>query len=121
MSASILIVEDDDDISRNLRDLLEGEGYVVECASNGRVALDYLRDTSDLPSCILLDLMMPVMDGYGFRTEQERDPRTAWIPVILMTADAYIEAKRFQVGAKLHISKPVDIEAVLHAVQRFCA
>ena len=74
MSARILIVEDDEDIARNLRELLEGEGHVVEWASNGRVALDYLRGTADRPSFILLDLMMPVMDGYEFRTEQEKEP-----------------------------------------------
>ncbi|MBD0315329.1 MAG: response regulator [Nitrospiraceae bacterium] len=121
MSARILIVEDDEDIARNLRELLEGEGHVVEWASNGRVALDYLRGTSNLPSFILLDLMMPVMDGYEFRKEQEKDPRVAWIPVVLMTADGYIEAKKFKVGAQMYVSKPVDIDEILRIVERFSA
>jgi two-component system, chemotaxis family, chemotaxis protein CheY len=117
----ILLVEDDEDIARNLRELLEGEGYVVEWAPNGRVALDSLRGTSDLPCLILLDLMMPVMDGYQFRKEQERDPRIERIPVLLMTADGHIEAKKFKVGAKMFINKPVDIDEILRAVQRFSA
>lgn len=119
MNARVLIVEDDEDIARNLRDLLEGEGHAVEWASNGREALDYLRASPELPSLILLDLMMPVMDGYQFRKEQEMDARIAWIPVVLMTADGHIEAKKYKVGAKMYISKPVEVEAILDAVRRF--
>lgn len=83
--------------------------------------LIYLRGTADRPSFILLDLMMPVMDGYEFRTEQEKDPRVPWIPVVLMTADGYIEAKKFKVGAQMYVSKPVDIDEILRVVQRFSA
>lgn len=121
MNRGILIVEDDEDIARNLRDLLESEGHVVEWAPNGQVALDYLRRSSVLPLVIFLDLMMPVMDGYHFRMEQEMDPRIAWIPVVLMTADGNIEAKKFKVGAKMYIRKPIEIDAILGAVQRFSA
>jgi CheY-like chemotaxis protein len=119
LSTPVLIVEDDEDIARNLRDQLEGEGYIVTWARNGAVALEQLRGSSQLPSLILLDLMMPVMDGYQFRMEQERDPRIAWIPVVLMTADGDIHAKKHKIGAQMHISKPVDVDAILAAVQRF--
>ena len=118
MNARVLIVEDDEDIARNLRDLLEGEGHSVTCAANGQVALDYLRSSAELPSLILLDLMMPVMDGYQFRMEQEQDPRIAWIPVVLMTADGDIHAKNYKIGAKMYVRKPVEVNAILEAVQR---
>jgi CheY-like chemotaxis protein len=119
LTTRVLIVEDDADIARNLRDLLEGEGHIVTWAGNGAVALEQLRGSSELPSLILLDLMMPVMDGYEFRIEQEGDPRIAWIPVILMTADGDIQAKKYQIGAQMHISKPLEIDAILEAVRRF--
>ena len=119
MNARVLIVEDDEDIARNLRDLLEGEGYMVTCARNGAVALEQLRGSPELPSLIFLDLMMPVMDGYQFRMEQERDPRIAWIPVVLMTADGDIHAKKHKISGQMQISKPVEFYAILAAVQRF--
>ena len=119
MSKKVLIVEDDADIARNLTDLLESEGYSVEVGCHGRAALERLRASPSLPSIILLDLMMPEMDGFQFRVEQEQDPRLALIPVVVMTADGHIEAKKQRVGAKAFVRKPVDIDTLLDTVKRF--
>ena len=117
---SILIVEDDAAIAESLKELLETEGYRVKWAANGRKALELLRKTPNLPNLIVLDLMMPHMDGYQFRAEQEMDPKLSLIPVVLMTADGHIEAKTFKIGAKAYLNKPLDIDQVLAAVRKNC-
>ena len=104
-----------------LRQLLEEEGYAVDAAMNGKEALDFLQTATPLPAVILLDLMMPVMDGYQFRKEQEKDARLASIPIVVMTADGNIESKEVKIGAKAAIKKPMDIEVVMEIVKRFCA
>lgn len=118
-SKKILIVEDDRDIAENLQELLECEGYRVHLASNGQEALNQLRSESELPSLIILDLMMPVMDGSQFRQEQEKDLKLAGIPVVIMTADGNIAAKKAKVSAKVHLRKPLDVDVVLDAIKQF--
>lgn len=119
MAKTILIVEDDEDIRNNLQLLLESEGYVVELAQNGQVGIDLLRSGKPLPSLIVLDLMMPIMDGFQFREAQLKDPRIADVPVIVMTADGHVEDKQRRTAAKLLLRKPVDIDVILDAVARF--
>src|SRR6516165_3917335 len=80
---NILLVEDDEIVRRAIQMVLEWEGYYVECARNGQEALDTLRAGSR-PSLILLDILMPVLDGEEFRREQLQDPRFASIPVIVV-------------------------------------
>ncbi|MEW6056266.1 MAG: response regulator [Bdellovibrionota bacterium] len=121
MSKRIFVVEDDEDIARNIVDLLEAEGYTVEHACDGKVALEKLRACRNLPDLILLDLMMPTMDGFRFRQEQESDPRFGAIPVVVMTADGHIEAKKQKIGAKAFVRKPIDIDTILGVVERFVA
>src|SRR5690606_10740757 len=89
----ILIVEDDPEIREALVELLESEGYWVDCKINGQDALDYLQEEASprgkgLPSIILLDLMMPVMDGWRFRAEQQKDPVLNQVPIVVMSADS---------------------------------
>lgn len=120
MKKPVLIVEDDADIARNLKELLELDGYPVHLAANGRHALEELPALDPAPGLILLDLMMPVMDGVQFRRQQEQDQRLAPIPVILMTADAQIESTRMRVGAHGFIKKPIDTQPLLALVARFC-
>ena len=114
---TILVVEDDPDIRENLEELLRGEGYAVHLAGNGQEALDWLRSTAALPNLVLLDVMMPVKDGLAFRNEQERDPRLATVPVVMMTADARIEEKRILLRVNAAIRKPIDIELMLRLVE----
>ena len=69
----ILVVEDDSITSGAVKMVLEWEGYRVDCAANGREALNHLRQADEKPKLILLDVMMPVLDGHQFREEQKRD------------------------------------------------
>ncbi len=120
MPKNILLVEDDKDIRKNLARLLLSEGYSVDLASNGIEALQFLQSTPLLPNLIVLDLMMPQMDGFQFRIEQQKDAKIANIPVIIMTADGNISEKRVRVGAAAAIKKPADIELILSTVKQFC-
>lgn len=113
----VLVVEDDFAIRETLRELLEDEGYHVVWASNGREALTQLRATR--PSLILLDLMMPVMDGWEFRTAQQRDPTLAGIPVIVISADHALEHKVSSLEVEGWLAKPFELDALLAAVERY--
>lgn len=117
-SPQILLVEDDRDIIETFKELLEGEGYSVECAYSGKQALEFLQK-GRLPKLIMLDLMMPIMDGFAFRREQRKDPKIANIPVVIMSADGNIEAKLAQIEAEGYLRKPADIESILSTVQAF--
>jgi CheY-like chemotaxis protein len=116
---SVLIVEDDADIRETLEEILEGEGYAVAGAGDGAAALRYLRGTS-LPRLILLDLMMPVMNGWEFRTEQLRDPSIKDIPTIVITGQGDAAQKAAALGAAEAIPKPIDVPRLLDAVRRYC-
>ena len=116
----VLVVEDDDVIRSTMQELLETEGYIVECAANGDDAIQVLRCSELLPGLILLDMTMPVKDGFQFRAEQEQDVKLALIPVLVMTADGNIEAKTLKVGAKGFIKKPFDVDHVIHMVGLHC-
>jgi CheY-like chemotaxis protein len=120
MASKVLVVEDDRDIRRNLKRLLELEGYVVEVAENGKVALDSLNTAAVLPSVIILDLMMPVMDGFAFREEQRKVDRLAHIPVAIMTADGRIDEKKRLTKANAALKKPADVADILMVMEQFC-
>lgn len=110
-----MVVEDDADIRRGIADALELEGFEVLEAADGREALRRLRQNAR-PAAILLDLMMPGMNGWQFRDEQRRDPELADIPVIVVSArdrDDGIQADGF-------VRKPFNLGALLDAVAR-CA
>ncbi len=114
---SILLVEDDDDVREALVDVLRGAGYEVAWAADGAEAIRALR-AGLRPSAILLDLMMPVMDGLQFRAAQRSDPALAPIPVILLSADRTIDrdARALEVAARL--AKPAQVEDLLATVAK---
>ena len=117
MSATVLIVEDDNDTREMLGRFLELEGYKVETAENGKRALERLG--SGVGACvILLDLMMPVMDGWQFRQAQIRDASLADIPVIVVSAAGRERLEKIQADA--YLSKPVDLDELLGCVTQFC-
>lgn len=116
MSVSLLIVEDDPDIADTLAELLDYAGYGVSTAGNGRSALESLQRAPTLPDLILLDLMMPVMDGWQFRSAQLADPRLARIPVLVLSAHVDAERAAQQLGALALLRKPIDVEALLRAI-----
>src|SRR3989344_8223224 len=115
-SKRVLIVEDDEAIFEITQELLTHSGYSVDFARNGQEALQHLRSGHPLPCLILLDLMMPVMDGFEFRKEQIQDSGISHIPVVIMTAEGQIEAKTRKIGAKAFIRKPFDIESFLRTI-----
>ena len=115
---SILLVEDDDDLRGAFRELFEDEGFNVWTASNGKEALECLQSRGR--AClIVLDLMMPVMNGWEFRDRQMNDPDLAKIPVVVCTADPRAES-RSGFGAAAWLSKPTDVTALVRIANRFC-
>jgi CheY-like chemotaxis protein len=117
---TILVVDDDAGIRTALRDLLEMEGYSVTEAANGLAALGKLR-AGLRPAVILLDLMMPVMDGWDLRTEQLRDPELRGIPVLIVTAAGFSqESINTQFGSMHFVPKPPPPERLLEAVRKLC-
>jgi CheY-like chemotaxis protein len=113
----ILIVEDDDAIRDALKEVLLDVGYAVECASNGKQALEILQEAPWVPSVILLDIMMPIMDGYGFRERQLSDPRFANIPTVVLSADSHLDEKSRRLMTKYFIKKPIDLEKLLSMIE----
>ena len=113
----ILIVDDDPNLQRLMTKFLKMEGFSSIPANNGREALDYLRSGGDA-SVILLDLRMPVMDGWTFRREQRSDPGLAEIPVVLMTG---MDGEHMvELGAAAAFHKPVSFPDVVDALRRLC-
>jgi CheY-like chemotaxis protein len=113
----ILIVDDDPNLQRLMTKFLKMEGFSSIPANNGREALDYLRSGGDA-SVILLDLRMPVMDGWTFRREQRSDPGLAEIPVVLMTG---MDGEHMvELGAAAAFHKPVSFLDVVGVVRRLC-
>jgi CheY-like chemotaxis protein len=111
--ARVLIVEDETDIRESLGELLEADGFSVVQASNGRIALDALNSATQLPQVILLDLMMPEMDGEQFRREQLADPRFARIPVVIMSAARDIAEAGERMRAFAVLKKPMSIDVLV--------
>jgi CheY-like chemotaxis protein len=115
---TVFVVEDDADTREMLCRFLELEGYRVESAENGQQALDRL--SAGAPACvILLDLMMPVMDGWQFRREQVQIETLARIPVIVVSAAGRDRIE--QIDANAVLSKPLDLEKLLDCVTQHCS
>jgi len=112
----VLVVDDDAEIRELLSVWLTADGYIVNGVGNGREALHYLR-SHDETCIIVLDLMLPVMDGAQFRAAQLRDRSLAWIPVVVMSAaDEAISAAR-DLGARTVLRKPFDLDEIRRALR----
>lgn len=111
----VLIVDDEPDIREVFEAVLRFDGYEVLSSSDGQQAMDLLRRGAR-PDAIILDLMMPVMDGWQFRVAQKADPALASIPVIAVSADR--TAKAAAIAADVYLAKPVDVNALLAALDR---
>ncbi len=110
----VLLIEDDPSIRTTLAEMLGDEGYVVTTATQGREALEMLR-ASAAPDAIVLDLMMPVMDGWEFRIEQRADPLLAGIPLLAMSAD--LSPKARAIAADAYVRKPIDFPELVRLIQ----
>ena len=113
----ILVIEDDRTLRESLCEALQLEGFIVDGVENGEAALRYLRN-GPLPCVILLDLMMPIMDGWTFRREALKDPALAGIPVVVMTAARPDPEPIGPVEAIL--AKPLQMEVVVDELQKHC-
>jgi CheY-like chemotaxis protein len=116
--ANVLVVEDDPDTRELLKTILKLGGYEVTTAADGAQALAAAK--ASRPSLVLLDLMMPVMDGMTFCQEKRQDPDISDIPVICVSAamDGAKIARDLSVG---YVSKPVDVDGLLRVVGEYCA
>jgi CheY-like chemotaxis protein len=119
VTVSILIVEDEPSIRAVLTEILEDEGYSVASVSNGLQALVYLRGYTDRPRLILLDLGMPVMSGWEFREEQQRDGTIREIPVIIMSALPGLDRIAALLGVAGCLDKPININLLLGMVAQY--
>jgi serine/threonine protein kinase len=116
-SRRVLVVEDDPDARASLVAVLRGQGFEVDTADDGREALAKLR-AGPYPSLILLDLLMPVMDGWKFLEEQRRDPALAAVPVVIVSAADPRQARAAALGAADYLQKPIDVDDMAARVRR---
>jgi CheY-like chemotaxis protein len=108
----ILVVDDDPDLAEVLDRVLEKSGYSVVWAKNGQDALRCMHDDEGL-DVILLDLMMPVMNGWEFRAEQMKDPRLSRIPVVVFSGHGKLEQNAASIGAVANLRKPTALHDLL--------
>ena len=118
-SLTVLIVDDDHDVVESLRDFFEDEGFEVGTAADGRAALDQLR-AGLRPCVILLDLMMPRLNGWEFRHEQQQDDDLKDIPIVVVSALPLDDAAKGQLGEVDFVPKPPSLPRLLAAVRRHC-
>ncbi len=119
LGKDVLIVDDDDAVRTMLSRMLEAEGYSVVGAANGREALNYLYRNAQ-PQLILLDLTMPVMNGWEFRRWQKRDERLASIPVVVCSAAENVREETTLVEAAEYLQKPIEPAALLEIIRHYC-
>jgi CheY-like chemotaxis protein len=117
MDRAVLVVDDDAGIRLTLSEILESEGYSVRTAGNGRDALRVLSDWQ--PHVILLDLMMPEMDGWAFLHERQADAGLLRIPVVVMSAGYNPHARPLK--AEALVPKPFSIDDLLGQVESLIA
>jgi two-component system, OmpR family, response regulator CpxR len=114
---SVLVVDDDPAVRELLLVALTEEGYDVATVSNGREALHHLRSHAE--TCvIIMELVLPVMDGRAFRIAQLRDRSLAWIPVVMMSAASDADQRAQDLGARIFVRKPLNLDDVRHALRR---
>jgi CheY-like chemotaxis protein len=117
--ATVLVVEDDAAVAKYMTFVLEDAGYNVALASNGLDALRYL-ETHPPPSLILLDLIMPIINGWAFRAAQQRDSMFAAIPVVIMSAGTNDEIHARELGVAAYLAKPMTPDTLVATVARYC-
>ena len=115
-SRSVLLVEDDQDVRASLGEFLADEGYEVETAGNGQEALQRL--SKHRPGLVLLDLMMPVMNGWEFLEKRNEDKDLAQVPVLVLSA---VPGKPYVPGALACLKKPIDLQRLMDFVELYCA
>jgi CheY-like chemotaxis protein len=115
----LLLIDDDRRFQQALTRALSIEGYQVECAANGAEGLEWLSRCAGLPELIILDLAMPVLDGWRFLTVRANDPRLAKVPVVIISRSTGNDERGALAGAAAVLTKPFRIEALLDVVEEF--
>jgi CheY-like chemotaxis protein len=118
-AGDILLVEDDDSLGSILADVLQDQGYRVLLATNGKEALNYLS-TEPLPRLILLNLVMPAMNGWKLREHMKKVPELAEIPVIVLSGVRNLDKKAASLGAADCFIKPYNLKKLIETVQHYC-
>ena len=118
----VLVVEDDHDVRQAIAEVLEDNSYRAVEVANGREAIEALRARAATckPCLILLDIMMPVMDGREFLEQQRQDPDLSDIPVVVLSAHASLDESASDLRAAAYLRKPIRAETLLSAVRRLC-
>jgi CheY-like chemotaxis protein len=114
---TILVIDDDPQIRDMVAAILEPEGYLLQMFPNGLEALDYLR-THPAPNLILLDMLMPGMDGWGFMRERKREPDLTEVPVIVLSSVTTVVPGLIPEDATAAISKPFTVGSLVEAVRK---
>lgn len=115
---NILLIEDDLDINEAIQSILKDENFKVDAVFNGKEALDYLKNSHHNPSLILIDLMMPLMNGLQFREAQLQDPRIANIPTVMLSASNNFEDIN-KLKFQGYLPKPLDLDSLINIVRKF--
>jgi CheY-like chemotaxis protein len=122
---NVLIVEDDPDVREMLRELISAEGFHAVAAQDGLEALHLLRAVRhrapEAPCLVLLDLKMPRLGGHEFRRAQLVDPTVANVPVAVMSGATDLEQRAHAMGAVATLTKPLNVDALIGVVKRYCA
>jgi CheY-like chemotaxis protein len=119
MPEFILLVEDDEDIRTDLKEMLEISGYPTETAANGVEALRRLDGGASQPALILIDLLMPVMNGWQFRSAQLERSALATIPIVVMSGAANVHNEARELGAVAYVTKPFSMRSLLEIIGRY--
>ncbi|MBL9039200.1 MAG: response regulator [Archangium sp.] len=117
----VLLVEDDEDIRAAVSELLMSEGYDVVMARNGQEGLQRLQSLTKPPNVIVLDLLMPVLDGVGFAAEQQKKPEWSEIPVVVLSGNGSGGHPRAQIPRAVFLQKPVDVDDLLRLIDQICS
>lgn len=115
---TVLIVEDDVDCREATHEILESEGFAAVSVNDGAEALAYLRN-AEPPGLILLDLMLPVMDGWQFLEARKAEPRLREIPVVIVSGERDLGRKASALGVEGALLKPIELDVLLETVRRF--
>jgi CheY-like chemotaxis protein len=118
----VLVVEDDEVIRNDLCELLADEGFATATSEHGEEALSWLRNHPQQACVVLLDLMMPVMDGFDFLRIKDGDPSLAPVPVIVVTAAGPLVEKTLRQNHQVHafLAKPLDLERLFRVLDGCC-
>jgi CheY-like chemotaxis protein len=115
----VLLVENNRELCDTLAEFLSLKGHAVQCAADGSEALRLLTDSEIRPAVILLDLVMPELDGWRFLAERAKDPLLADVPVVIMSECSDVTQKAKKAGAVAVVRKPVEPDTLLRVVEYF--